>query len=259
MPVDKQTEPANPASETPAAASRRLVRTSLKAALATLEDGHPYASLVLVATEPDGSPVLLVSGLAVHTRNLAKDTRATLLFDGTDSDADPLSGARVTLRGHIRRTDNPSALRRFLARHPSAEGYASFKDFATYAMDVSNAHFIGGFGRIVDIPRAELITPVANAEALLDAEPEILAHMNSDHADAVALYASRLVGASSAGWRMTGIDPDGLDLVRGSEGARVHFPRRIATPGDARKVLAELAAKARSGPPGGSPAGDARA
>ncbi len=181
MPVDKRTEPAPPASspppESPAAASRRLLRTALKAALATLEEGHPYASLVLVATEADGAPVLLISRLAVHTRNVEKDPRVTLLFDGTGDEADPLSGPRVTVRGTLRKTDKPQALRRFLARHPSAEAYAGFADFSTYTMDVTGAHYIGGFGRIVDIPPTDILTATEAAQSLLDAEPEILAHM----------------------------------------------------------------------------------
>lgn len=248
MPVDKRTDPAIPApvpsSDSPAAVSRRLLRTALKAALATLEEGHPYASLVLVATEPDGAPVLLISRLAVHTRNVEKDPRVTLLFDGTGEEADPLSGPRVTVRGTLRKTDNPQALRRFLARHPSAEQYAGFADFATYAMDVTGAHYIGGFGRIVDIPRADLLIPVADATAVVEAEAEILAHMAQDHADAVQLYA-RVAGGSGDGWRMTGIDPEGLDLVQGPRALRVVFDAPIRTAGDARRALAALAARAR--------------
>lgn len=246
MSVDKLPGTVPPPSETPAAASRRLVRSSLKAALATLEDGHPYASLVLAATEPDGAPILLISRLAVHTRNLEKDARATLLFDGTSDDADPLSGARVTLRGEFKKINNDSALRRFVARHPAAEGYASFPDFAIYRMQISNAHFIGGFGRIVDVAGGELLTALDGAQSLIDAEPEILAHMNTDHADAVALYARRLAQVPGDDWRMTGIDPDGLDLVRGAQGVRIWFETPIRTPGEARRMLAELAAKARA-------------
>lgn len=250
MPVDKEPRPVAPTSDTPAAISRRLVRTALKAALASLEDGHPYASLVLVATEPDGAPVLLISRLAVHTRNVEKDPRVTLLFDGTGEHEDPLTGPRVTLRGTLHKSDKPQALRRFLARHPSAEEYAGFADFATYTLDVTGAHFIGGFGRIVDIARADLLTAVAAAEALIEAEPDILAHMNSDHADAVQLYATRLAGGGGTGWRMTGIDPEGIDLVQGARVARIKFDAPLRTPGDARRGLAELASRARSGPSG---------
>ena len=162
MEYKPQAEPAQTSMQDDAAtAARRLVRTGLKASLATLdrETGHPYASLVLVATEPDGSPILLISRLALHTRNLENDGRAAILFDGTDGLGDPLAGGRVTVSGVVHRTDSPTAVRRFLARHASAQGYSAFPDFAAYALTIAKGHFIGGFGRIVGLDAAALTTP----------------------------------------------------------------------------------------------------
>lgn len=224
----------------------RLVRTGLKASLATLDGGHPYASLVLVATEPDGSPLLLISKLAQHTRNLEADPRASLLFDGTDAAEDPLSGARVSVRGTVEITREPRALRRFLARHPSAEGYAAFPDFATYRMQMQAAHFVGGFGRIVGLARQDLVLPLEGASALLEAEPEIVAHMNADHADAVSLYATRLYGASAGAWRLTGVDPEGFDLVCGTRALRAAFPERVTSPAAAREAFVAMVRQARA-------------
>ncbi len=172
------------------------MRTALKGALATLDHatGHPYASLILLATEPDGAPTFLISRLALHTRNLEKDSRASVLIDGTGGLGDPLTGGRLTLTGVARPSTSPTALRRFLARHPSAEGYAHFADFSMYELEIARGHYIGGFGRIVDLQPARLLTDIADAQALVDAEPDIVAHMNSDHADALALYATELAG-----------------------------------------------------------------
>lgn len=245
MPVDNHAQLSVP--ETPASISACLVRSALKAALATLDEGHPYASLVLVATEAGGSPLVLISGLAQHTRNLEKDARCSLLFDGTGDEADPLSGARVTVRGTMRRTREPQALRRFLARHPSAEGYAAFPDFATYRMDMNSAHFIGGFGRIVDVPGSDLTVPLENAKALVDAEADVVAHMNDDHADAIALYATKLAKQPAGSWRMTGIDPGGIDLTLGARGVRISFAQPVLSPGDARRTLVQLVEQARTG------------
>ena len=138
-----------------AAEAREIVRAALKGALASLlaPSGHPYASLLLVATEPDGAPVFLISKLALHTKNLAADARCSLLIDATGTDADPMAGARITLIGEARPTTSTTARARFLARHPAAAGYADFPDFSFYAFDIASAHFIGGFGRIVDLPR----------------------------------------------------------------------------------------------------------
>jgi putative heme iron utilization protein len=205
---------------------------------------------VLVATEPDGAPLFLISRLALHTKNLANDPRASLLIDATDGLGDPLAGGRVTVLGTARPTDSDTARRRFLARHPSAEGYAGFADFSMYSLDIARAHFIGGFGRIVDLGRESLATDTSGAQALIAAEPDILAHMNADHADAVALYATVLAKCAAGDWRMSGIDPSGIDLLHRTTTARVLFPQRVLTPGAARDMLVALAKQARAQPQG---------
>ena len=246
MSVDESSGQAAKPAE-PAQASRRLIRTGLKASLATLDraTGHPYASLILVATEPDGTPVFLISRLALHTRNLEMDSRASLLLDGTGGLGDPLTGGRLTLMGQARPSSSPTALRRFLARHPSAEGYAGFADFSVYALEVASGHYIGGFGRIVDLAPAALLTDVAGAGGLIEAEPEIVAHMNSDHADAVALLATELAGLPTGDWRMCAIDPDGADLLHRTSAARIEFPEPVRSPGEARQALVALVQHAR--------------
>jgi len=228
--------------------ARTMIRASLKGALATLltPGGHPYASLLLTATDSDGSPLFLISKLALHTRNLLADPRASLLIDATGTEADPMQGSRITLIGEARPTVSESAKRRFLARHPAAAGYASFPDFAFYALDVQSAHFIGGFGRIFDLPREKLLTDLSGAEALLEAEHSVVSHMNEDHADAIELYATRLLGGGAGAWRMTGIDPEGCDLVLGARALRLPFGTRVTNGDDARKELVRLVGAARS-------------
>jgi heme iron utilization protein len=231
--------------------ARRLVRTALKGSLGTLDKrtGHPYASLVTLATEPDGAPVMLISRLALHTQNLAADTRASLLIDGTGVTGDPLAGGRVTLIGRVEPTTSPTARGRFLARHPEAEGYAGFADFAFHALKVEGAHFIGGFGRIVDLKPEDLLIDVRGAEALIAAEGDIVGHMNEDHAGALELYATELCSAAGGPWRMTGIDPEGCDMVCDGATARVAFAARINSPGEARGELVRLAGQSRESSP----------
>jgi putative heme iron utilization protein len=249
MPASEASEPAAPAHPDDVARSaRRLVRTALKGTLATLdrETGHPYASLVLVATEPNGVPIFLISRLALHTRNLEKDPRASVLIDGTDGLGDPLAGGRLTLNGLVRRSTSATARRRFLARHPAAEGYAGFADFSMYSLEVAGGHFIGGFGRIVDLPAAALATATEDAGALVEAEPGIIVHMNADHADAVELYATVLAGAAPGQWRMCGIDPDGADLVHCTNSVRLEFPNRVLNAAEARAMLVSQVQQARA-------------
>lgn len=240
--------PQNQAS--PAATARSLVRKGRKAFLGTVDkvSGHPHVSLVTAATEPDGSPLLLISRLAVHTQNLMADARCSLLFDGTDLKGDPLAGGRVTVIGAARPTTSETARRRFLARHPEAADYVSFADFSFYALDIERAHYIGGFGRIVTLPGADLTVNMAGAAALVDGEPGIVEHMNQDHLDAIQLYADVLAGRDGSGWQMTGIDPEGIDLADTSgRTERIWFAAPITSPGDARRELVRLVEQARAG------------
>jgi heme iron utilization protein len=140
----------------PGAKARDLLRQAQRATLATLLDGAPYASLVLVAEDEDGAPILLLSDLAEHAKNLKRDKRASLLIDGTAGLADALAGPRVTLLGSLERSGERRLKSRFLARHPSAAAYAGFGDFACYRMTVARAHLVEGFGRIAWIEAGEL-------------------------------------------------------------------------------------------------------
>jgi putative heme iron utilization protein len=233
----------------PGVAARQLIRTQDKGSLATLlaGDGTPYASLVLYATLPDATPVLLLSALAEHTKNLITDPRASLLIDGTAGLDDPLTGARVTLAGRIEALDDPRASARYLARHPSAARYVGFGDFRFYGLRAACAHLVAGFGRIHWIEAADLLD--APAETLAAREADIVAHMNDDHGEALDLYAGRLLGRAGTGWRMTGIDPEGCDLRRANETARLDFPTRVADADAARRELVRLANQARGHTP----------
>jgi putative heme iron utilization protein len=235
------------------AAARRLVRSCGHAALGTSLAGRPYVSLVAAACDMDASPLLLLSDLAQHTKNLAADPSVSLLFEDVAGHPDPLAGPRLTLLGRAERRDGPGALARFTARHPAAASYAGFGDFHLYRMEIERGHLVAGFGRINWIEARELRLSV-DAGALAAVEPDILEHMNRDHADAIELFATRLIGRQGTGWHMTGIDPDGIDLRRpmeaGGETARLDFEIPVLTPAAARHTLAGLAQRARVIPGG---------
>jgi putative heme iron utilization protein len=231
----------------PRAAAKKLLREARSGALATLMTGFgdPYCSLVNVATEADGSPLLLISRLAVHTKNILADARVSLMLDER-KEGDPLEGARVMLMGTAALTDNPAARRRYLARQPEAEMFVGFKDFAFYRIDLKGAHLVAGFGRIVDLTATDVLTDLSEAEALVEAEADICAHMNEDHADAVRLYATKLLGAPDGEWRCVGCDPAGLELQSGRSALRLPFPRPVTSPGVLRQVLKQMAEDARA-------------
>src|SRR5262245_46330465 len=231
-----------------ARSARGLARRAFKGSLATIDraGGYPYASLITLATDACGAPTSVSPTLAVTTATPTTHARASVMIDETDALADPLQGARITLHGRAAPVTDEGVKRRFLARHPEAASYAGFPDFAFWRLNVEGAHYIGGFGRIFDLALAELLLPLDGANALIEAEPEIIAHMNADHADALELYAKALAGASGSGWRMAGIDPEGFDLVRDGEARRILFAERTATPEAARKELGRHADEARA-------------
>ena len=136
---------------------RALMRGQSTAALGTLMDGAPYVSLVLVAFDADGSPLLLISRLAQHTKNLLADPRVSLLFDGTGGLDDPLAGPRLTVLGAAGPCPDPAALKRYIERHRSAEAYAGFSDFKLYKVTVVRGHYVAGFGQIRWVEAAALL------------------------------------------------------------------------------------------------------
>jgi hypothetical protein len=211
--------------------------------------GDPYCSLVNVASHPDGSPILLISRLALHTRNIMDDPRVSLMLDERTG-GDPLEGSRIMLSGRAEQAavgDRELLRRRYLNAHPSAEAFAGFGDFSFFRIRPNGAHLVAGFGRIVDLNPGQFLTDISDAGALMEAEQGAIDHMNADHRDAINLYATRLLGAQPADWRCTGCDPDGIDLRADTKILRLDFPERVNGPGDLRRMLVRLAEEARAG------------
>jgi heme iron utilization protein len=224
---------------------KRLLRTIRSGALATLDpEGFPFATLVTVATDMDGSPLLLTSRLSGHTANLEREKRISILLAQTGK-GDPLAHPRLTMIGRAERTEIPRVRARFLARHPKAELYADFPDFSFWRVEILGGHLNGGFARAAALSAADLRTDIAGADTLLEAEPSALAQMNQGHAEALELYATKLAGASPGAWRTTGLDPEGIDLMLGDQTERIAFPERVMHPEQLRSALKNLADLAR--------------
>lgn len=232
----------------PAKLAKSLLRRSRQGALATLMagSGDPYCSLINLASHPDGSPILLISGLAVHTRNILADNRVSLMLDERTA-GDPLEGARIMLSGRVEQAgaDKDLLQRRYLNAHPSAEAFVSFKDFSFFRIRPTGTHLVAGFGRIVDLEPEQFLTDLTGAEDLLAVEEGAVEHMNADHRDAMGLYATKLLGAPDGDWRCTGCDPEGLDMQDRLTALRLDFPERVNDGTALRKMLVRLADEAR--------------
>src|SRR5229473_979149 len=163
--------------------ARSLLRRSRQGALATLmaRGGDPYCSLANVATHADGSPILLISRLALHTQNILADARISLMLDER-AEGDPLEGSRIMLAGRAEEAAGDDVVllrRRYLNAHPSAEAFVDFKDFSFFRIVPSGAHLVAGFGRIVDLEPEQFLTVIGDAEALLEAEQGAIEHNNA--------------------------------------------------------------------------------
>ena len=154
------------------ALARQLLTEAGDATLATSftgarpeERGWPYASLVMMARDEDGQPILLLSDLAEHTRNLKAEPRVSLLIDGTKAQANRLAGSRLTVLGRATIVTDAVARdrmqRAYVSRHPDAAAYAGFKDFHFYKVSIDRAHLVGGFGKIRWIEAEALLGPTA--------------------------------------------------------------------------------------------------
>lgn len=226
--------------------ARRLVRRAATASLSTLDietGGTPYGSLVLTACTHEACPLVLLSDLARHTRNFKADPRVSMLFAKPGTDAISLS--RATLIGRMEPCESDTLRDRFLRRHGGSRDHMAFADFHLYRLVPESVHFIGGFGRIETLDASEVVLEAGLYDALAEAESDIVEHMNEDHREAIRAYAHGHADRPGVDWRMTNIDPEGIDLARNDADARVDFNTLVTDAESARAELVRLAKEAR--------------
>ena len=224
---------------------RQLLRRARTCSLSTLTrgDGTPYGSLANIASDVAGRPLILISRLAWHTQNLEADARGSVLAGELPAKGDALVGPRVTVLGRFERVEDANLRRRYLARHPQAALYADFPDFSFWRLSPSAIHGVAGFGRIETLTPDEVFPVAAEMEAL---EMSAIEHMNHDHAEAIHLYATKILKAPPGPWRVLAIDPDGADIGLHEQSLRMEFHTPVFTAEALRKKFAELAYEART-------------
>jgi putative heme iron utilization protein len=246
LPPPPPRDPRQPQDFDPVALGRMLLRAGRVAALGTLdpETGFPVTTLATYATDIDGSPILLVSGLSHHTKNLAADPRCSLLI-AQGGKGDPLAHPRLTLLALAAKSEDAVIRRRFLARHPKAKLYVDFPDFAFLRLAPNRMLLNGGFARAFDGEAAHILSPLPDRAAYAELEESAVAHMNADHAASLDLYAQALCKQEGEGWLCTGIDPHGIDIMFGDRTARVSFDAPVHQPKSLRLAMKALADEAR--------------
>ena len=230
-------------------AARCLARAAPMASLATQSGGQPFVSLVTPAFAADFTPLMLLSSLSEHTRQMRAEPRCALLLTGAPEGSNPQTAPRLTLTGLA--TEVPpaqvAALKaRWLARHPYAALYADFGDFSLWRLELGGALLVGGFARADRLKLRELLPEATAASAIAAAAEDILGHVNADHADAVAVIATGLLGGPAGDWRMVSVDTDGADLAAGEIVLRLAFSAAVASPDGVRLELVRAAREARS-------------
>ena len=232
--------------------ARTLVARISTGTLCTLAhdlEGYPYGSFVTVAFD-SGNPIFLISELAEHTKNLERDSRASLLVAEGGS-ADPLANGRVTMLGPCTPVEGGggSARAAFFGAHPNSTYYADYRDFAFWKLHVDYVRYIGGYGRMSWISKADW--HAAEPDPLGPSAAGMIAHMNADHADAMVLYCkafSKATEVTSAS--MTGVDRYGFDMSavtqQGRRPVRLAFAKPVSTPEEVRAALISMVKAARS-------------
>ncbi|MEQ1949879.1 HugZ family protein [Mesorhizobium sp. CN2-181] len=250
--MEEKRDVVRPTDEEAIRLAKALLRSARYGAIAVLDpaSGGPLASRVGVATDADGTPLILVSMLSAHTRAITADPRCSLLL-GEPGKGDPLAHPRITLicRANPLEKDSPEqarAQRRYLNKNPKAKLYVGLGDFRMFRLEIDAASLNGGFGKAYALTRDDILTASPALEALTASEQGAIDHMNADHGAAVDLYAAHFARAGGAGWTMTGLDADGFDLACGDEVRRVFFPAPLQAPSEVRTVLVEMARTARA-------------
>jgi putative heme iron utilization protein len=222
--------------------------------LSTLSERHPdwpFGSVMPYGLDDQGRPTFLISSLAMHTRNLRRDPRASLLVAEERAREDPLGSARLTLLGSVAEVpDAELAVVRenYLRRHPQSEMWMDFGDFGFFRMDITEPYYVGGFGFMgwvtADDYRAAGVDPLA------DMAPSVIQHMNEHHADALVLMAQHYGGCAADSVRMTRVDRLGCDLQamleEGEQALRITFIRQARRANKIRIVLTEMTQEARA-------------
>lgn len=221
--------------------ARTLLRTNRVTTLATLDpSGHPYSTVTNLIVEANGMPVVFMSGLAVHARNVAADPRVSLTV--ADTQTDVMISPRLTLSGRVVRVpaDETTGLQaRYVERFPKSKLYLGLPDALFYRIRVEAVQLNGGPGRNANaVTPKDLLTDLELADAFMAEAPALVASLNDN--DQAARLAVAAGANKSKQWRVSAIDPDGIDLSSSSELARLWFTKPLTTPQEFSAALAGL-------------------
>ena len=236
---------------------RALLERERNAVLSTISQkfaGWPFGSIAPYAATSAGEPIILISEIAEHTRNLRADARVSLLVQDSRALADPQAGARITLVGYAMPVPRPyleDASRRYSRLFPGSASFSDAHDFSLFVIKTSKVRFIGGFGEIYWLDPQEIMDAAADSsvDPLAGHARMICDHMNEDHADALQLYAAAFAETRAESARMIHVDTQGFDMIATAGSAQKHlridFPSPVTRTEEVRAVMVEMVRRAR--------------
>ncbi|MEM6538307.1 MAG: DUF2470 domain-containing protein [Pseudomonadota bacterium] len=222
-----------------------MVRTAWRGSFAyrELSSGDPVNVLTGIATDVDGAPIFPMSSLSDKVASVEACPTVSLLI-APETAGDPFASARVTLNGKVTKLDGEDAAfarHRYLAKHPAAEVYIDFGDFSLWKLHVTSAHYIGGFANAFKMADTDLLTAFDDWGTWRTMEPGAVHHMNDDHLDAIEHYATHFCRQSAGAWKITGLDPEGIDMSLGSSAVRLTYDDPLTEAKQIRARLVQLA------------------
>jgi putative heme iron utilization protein len=228
-----------------------LGRIGSLSTLSRKQPGFPFGSVMPYGLDDQGRPIFLISTMAMHTQNLQRDPRASLLVTQDEAGGDPLGASRVTVVGNvllIPESEVAEARDLYLSRYANSKYWVDFQDFSFYRMDVVDIYYVGGFGVMGWVSAVDYTC--SQPDPLADAMADITQHMNADHKDALVVLAREFARIESQEATMIAVDRLGFQLrlktPDGIRGARVAFLREVRNAAETRKILVEMVQRARS-------------
>ncbi len=185
--------------------------------------GYPFGSLLPVCRDAKGNPLLLISHLAQHTRNLETNPHCSLTLSET-CEGDIQQVARLTCLAHAEAVDSKASAERYFRYYPESRRYFTEMNFRFYRLTLQQHYFIGGFGsaRWFDASRVPPPAPFSVAD-----EAELLFQLNAhDHSLLYRYLQHRKLPTDGSDVEAVGIDPLGMDIRLGKQLQRLPFAQR---------------------------------
>lgn len=220
--------------------ARKLLKENNFGVLSTISidvDGYPFGSVTPYCLSNNLEPMLLISNIAQHTKNIIRNPKVSLTVFGTDIKGDVQENGRVTYIGDAIKTENEEEKEKYSIYFPNSKGYFSFHDFSLYKIVLKRIRFIGGFGSIFWVDKDEFYLE----NPLLSVEKRIIEHMNNDHKDSIIKYCRVFKGLSVSDAYISGIDSEGFDVIADDKFLRFAFDEPVTDAGKARQVLVKMA------------------